>query len=124
MHHNFTAPDVVLTAAHCIDDASLARVLAGAHDRSLNEPGQQELKATRFIIHPDWNAFTVNCDIGLIFLDQEFEMTETVGVASRAAVAAVAGDMLTATGWGKTCDYGVRYSSFITGNVKIVKVTL
>ena len=109
----FTAPNVVLSAAHCIDGARQVKVLAGAHDRSVNEPEQQELTATRFAVHEDWAPILADNDIALVYLDEDFEMNENVGTLSRSSVAAVTGDSVTATGWGLTCD-GVSYLCFWT----------
>lgn len=100
----FPAPNVVMSAAHCIQNAFTVKVLAGAHDRTANEASQQELTATRFQVHEDWHPLLIDNDIALVFLDEDFEMNDDVQAIERSSIAARTGDDVTATGWGKTCD--------------------
>lgn len=61
--------DFVLTAAHCIEDASEGTVILGAHNRLVvTEPNQVRVNvgAAAFRLHPEWDPSLIRNDIGLI----------------------------------------------------------
>ena len=52
-------PDVVLTAAHCIDEADVFSISIGLEDIMVKE----------VVPYPEYNHFSIKNDIGLIFLE-------------------------------------------------------
>ena len=66
MTHSCTAPDIILTAAHCVLDAHSLVVTAGAHNRTGPEATQQTEVAQEATIHPDWVKYVVENDIAII----------------------------------------------------------
>ncbi|HZF93880.1 MAG TPA: serine protease [Allosphingosinicella sp.] len=102
------APNVVLTAAHCLDRGTRAEqvdVLAGTVN--LNQGGER-VHATRIVLHPRYNRpVRSNNDIALLFLERSLT-TGTIAAADAQAdalvEAAVANPptMSRVTGWGQT----------------------
>lgn len=111
-------PDVVVTAAHCVDGelASLLDVAVGRHTLSSNEG--ERIPANEILIHPGWDPNTYDNDIALVRLSRRAVLTDTVGMVrllglqeSNSALAAP-GTMATVTGWGAraTGDAGPDYA--------------
>ena len=74
-------PHWILTAAHCLDSAGIAKVILGGFDaRDGNEAERQTFMVKHSIIHPDFNASTLVNDIGLIELDGTITETASVQV--------------------------------------------
>ena len=62
------APEVVLTAAHCLDSVVSAELWVNSTSFKYSEY-EYFRKAIRFVVHPDYNERTSFNDIALIFLD-------------------------------------------------------
>ncbi|KRY93051.1 Granzyme B(G,H) [Trichinella pseudospiralis] len=63
--------DVILTAAHCVHDAT------GAHDlESHFEESQRKIPVKNFVIHPDYNPKTLVADIALLKLKEKIPYTD------------------------------------------------
>lgn len=74
-------PRWILTAAHCLDGAGIAKVILGGFDaRDANESGRQTFTVKQSIIHADFNVSTLVNDIGLIELDGTISETASVQV--------------------------------------------
>ncbi|MPC28803.1 Chymotrypsin BII [Portunus trituberculatus] len=58
----------VLTAAHCMDGATFAEVVLGAHNIRIFESSQVTLVSKDFIVHEHWNEFALINDIAVIKL--------------------------------------------------------
>ena len=67
---------MVLTAAHCVEGASNARLILGAYDFSQEENGRIEISSQEIIIHPFWNPSTLANDIALIKLTKNVEFSK------------------------------------------------
>lgn len=73
----------VLTAAHCLDDAGIARVTLGGYNAwDSSETTRQTFAVKSVIIHPEFNAVTLVNDIGLIELDGNATLNEYVQLIS------------------------------------------
>ena len=56
-----------MTAAHCVDRASVVEIIAGAHNISREEEdGQVRMLTSNFIVHEDWDSFLRANDIALV----------------------------------------------------------
>jgi hypothetical protein len=98
------APDWVLTAAHCLDEteATLIDVLAGTNLLSSNE---RRIQADRLLIHPEYSAYSLDGDLGLLHLSEPLTYTTIAPF-----VPGVDGDEMnylrgTVTGWGNMDPY-------------------
>jgi transmembrane serine protease 11D len=100
------APDVVVTAAHCIDntlvqnDPQRVDIIAGT---ALYPEGGERIKARAIYVHPQWNASTNDFDVAIISLAQPSTLgrpvaltSDNVSVGTRAWV----------TGWGSIREGG------------------
>ncbi len=77
----------VLTAAHCLDDAGIAKVtLGGYNSADQSESGRQTFAVKSIIIHPEFNVSTLVNDIGLIELDGDAIETESVKIIPMASL--------------------------------------
>jgi hypothetical protein len=98
----------VLTAAHCVDGsvtaASLSVVL-GDHQRSVSEGTEQTRTIAQIIIHPSFNATTMNNDLALLRLSTPVTLNARVGIVRIASLPAT-GTMLRTIGWGHTSEGG------------------
>jgi trypsin len=109
---SFIAPDVVLTAAHCLDDAFEAqlRVSAGLQRRSdhWNAP---TIPVRAVVSHPDFTQVG-DADVALLFLD-DYDRgglphpVEPIALETRPDFPEASDDpMLSAIGWGQTSSFG------------------
>ena len=67
---------MVLTAAHCVDSASKARVILGAYDFAEEETGRVEISSQKIVIHPSWSPSTLANDVALIKLTKSVEFSK------------------------------------------------
>lgn len=58
----------VLTAAHCGDGATSMSILAGAHDRTVNEATQRTILSSRIVVHPNWAPVRTQNDVAVVQL--------------------------------------------------------
>ncbi|XXF81614.1 serine protease [Myxococcaceae bacterium GXIMD 01537] len=71
--------DIVLTAAHCVyDGTSDLTVSAGAHDLYRPPSGQQTVRSTRTVYHPNYNPDTTLNDIAVVKLEKPIKFSSTV----------------------------------------------
>ena len=116
-------PDVVLTAAHCVDpendDAAKFRVLLGTRDRA---SGGERIAASRIVEHPGYDASDkATHDVALIKLASPSRLGSPIRVAGPADAAAFEpGDGATILGWGATMSGGPSQRMLREGQVPIV----
>lgn len=100
-------PDVILSAAHCWDPASMERILAkvGFRTYQYSYSGQEQVSraVSNIIVHPLWSTVTFSNDIMLLKVD--FPATD-VGLAPISYSAPNPGEKVTAVGYGKTREDG------------------
>jgi len=95
-----------LTAAHCLDIYSKVFIQAGVHNRTDSKEVTQQTRTSRsFIVHEEWDRDWLRNDIGLVFLNEPFQLipglVETVELSNAEAEV---GMLVTAAGWGKDHD--------------------
>ena len=95
--------DIVLTAAHCLvgESPRTIEVSAGRTSLAKGVKGGQRRRVKRIIMHENYNYRTVNNDIGLIILEEAFELNDSVGLIDYEPTNIQLGD-LTVIGWGNT----------------------
>ncbi|XP_060532775.1 brachyurin-like isoform X2 [Cylas formicarius] len=95
----------VLTAAHCVKDASYALVHLGVHNMSSTEPSQTAYNSSMFIIHERWNEAEMMNDIALIKLPSPATLNENIAtIKITSAKDTYEGDIARVTGWGLTAN--------------------
>lgn len=100
------APDLVITAAHCVDsatvrkDAALVNIVAGA---TAYERGGQRLKVKQILVHPKWNAKAVDFDVALLRLTSPLQLGHPIALT---AVAPLPESRAWVSGWGATVEGG------------------
>ena len=67
--------NVVVTAAHCLDDADSVKIIAGAHMWREDEDTQQVRISTDFTVHEDWSTATLNNDIAIARFEEPFDFS-------------------------------------------------
>jgi len=98
----------VLTAAHCTMNARQIEVIAGAqmiHDTT--EPSRISQYSSEFFEHPEWSYSTLQNDLALIHLPEPLTFSDAIApvcLPKRSSPDLQEGDMMTATGWGRTSD--------------------
>lgn len=105
------APNVVLTAAHCIVGAvsrpDELRILSGSPTISSDLAGEEAAghvaRVTAFYVHPKFNRQAMRYDAALLILEQPLSGVRTLALAS---VSPLAGSTVSAAGWGATQEDG------------------
>jgi secreted trypsin-like serine protease len=102
------AANKVLTAAHCVDgtSASSLQVWAGAHNQQNQEPNQQRIAASSFVMHPNWNPNTINADVAVITLSANFQFNDYVSASCIPTQGRVPSGATWNIGWGLTSNGG------------------
>ncbi|GLV38333.1 uncharacterized protein CBL_13115 [Carabus blaptoides fortunei] len=109
----------VLTAAHCIDDATVVLVKLGAVAIMHREKQQISMKSRHFIIHEEWHKKTIKNDIALIKLPHPVNFTDAIFPAKLPSRNLDYLDIdALVCGWGKRDDNGTS----ITGQLRCVSV--
>ena len=109
------APDVVLTAAHCL---GIPWVSTGTHFARGTNDGQQR-SVRRTVRHPNYNSRSEDYDFALLFLSSSAN-TGTVRLASNNGSDESVGRTATVTGWGATREGGSGSDVLLEVDVDIV----
>jgi len=122
-------PDVVLTAAHCVDGdqdngepdtfpASRFRFVLGTLDR---EQGGERIGVVEVVEHPDWDNGKDSHDVALLKLARPTTLGAPIRIAGEADAAAYEpGDPATIIGWGATFPGGGAVRMLREAEVPIV----
>ncbi|KAJ8916290.1 hypothetical protein NQ315_016431 [Exocentrus adspersus] len=97
------SPRHVLTAAHCLINGVVAKVLLGAHNIKESESTQIVVESRNLIPHEDYSEALLTSDIGLIVLDEEVELNDNVNIValpSRNITSNYEGAKVQVSGWG------------------------
>ncbi|KAL2087425.1 hypothetical protein ACEWY4_016253 [Coilia grayii] len=110
-------PTWILTAAHCLENLNVnhLKIVAGEHDRTVDEGTEQTIKVKEMIPHPDYDPKTVDNDIALLELHEPIAFTPhavpvclpTRGLAERELWAI---HFHTVSGWGRRSENGPESS--------------
>jgi secreted trypsin-like serine protease len=98
------APDVVVTAAHCVDnptvrlDAGRLDVVAGT---TTYQTGGERLDVMSIFVHPQWNSTTMDNDIAVLKLNGRSRLGRPVALSTQTVQP---GAQVTVTGWGATAE--------------------
>ncbi|KAI4472572.1 hypothetical protein M0802_008841 [Mischocyttarus mexicanus] len=103
------SPKWVLTAAHCIRKRLYVRI--GEHDLTVKEGTELELRVDSVVIHPEYDADTVDNDIAMLRLPINLTPSPSRGIACLPAPKQLlpTNQLCTILGWGKsrvTDDFG------------------
>lgn len=115
------APDVVLTAAHCVNGGrfeTAVRVFAGCNAVRGPRDCDEERAVVQMVLHPDWNDTTLANDVALLRLDSPLPLSgriNTVCLPSSAEDQPGEGEVVDTAGWGlnDTRANGGRVSDFL-----------
>lgn len=97
-------PDVVLTAAHCVQGETAATLSVIIDRENLNSPGGggRTVGVTKRVVHPNYsgnNGSAVNHDVGLVFLDEALTDRQAIPI-NRDPAARQPGTTSTLAGFG------------------------
>jgi len=109
----------ILTAGHCVYEASNVVVLMGAHDRTANEASQVEVESSSMYTHEEYGPTLLRNDIAIIELSSPITFTTEIQAIKLASVEPAVGDLVTLTGWGLTSDGAFATSSATLNQVQI-----
>ena len=87
------APNVVLTAAHCLTDRRTALAELRVSDAT------RTLGVSALVLHPKFDEGSMHYDAALLFLSQPLDGVRTLSMATSSPRA---GSTVSAAGWGKT----------------------
>ena len=117
----------VLTAAHCVPDASPTglKVWVGGYDLTRPDTGV-EAQIEQIFVHPQYNDETLKNDIALLKLVQAIDhMLPHVALATPEVMqqAVAPGDIVTISGWGRLAEEGTSPSMLHEVHLPIVDQT-
>jgi len=109
------APDLVITAAHCVADGNPDRIVAGAHDHYRPNANVQMSRPARVQAHQRYNPTTTLNDIAVIKLAKPFTINAAVQPACLPAEGEAVPDAAqgTVAGWGLTQEGGGDVSNIL-----------
>ncbi|CAG9764582.1 unnamed protein product [Ceutorhynchus assimilis] len=109
IRHNF-----VLTAAHCVDDASSTQVVLGAHDIHKQLNTQQVIVSRIHYVHYGWDRSTLSNDVALIKI-RSVANNPSVRIIPLAPKNAVdfANSHATLSGWGRMSDDSNQIANYL-----------
>lgn len=97
------APSWVLTAAHCVEDASADDLSVAIGRTSLDNDEQGEkIGVDSVVIHPDYNPRRLTHDVALLELEEESDVTPIQLADQGENDLEASGTFLTVIGWGTT----------------------
>jgi trypsin len=99
--------DIILTAAHCLQDVLSIEVYAGGIDRSVND-GWTIANAKQWVSHPEYlsSSSSIENDIGLIQLETKLRFSKSIKPAKLDKKGVVYSAEAEVCGWGRTSDSG------------------
>jgi len=109
------APDVVVTAAHCVADGNPDVIVAGAHDHYRPNSNVQRSRPSRVVYHQRYNPDTTLNDIAVIKLATPFKFNANVQPACLPEASEQVPDNSqgTVAGWGLTREGGGDTSNIL-----------
>ena len=103
---SLVAPDVVLTAAHCVDDFRLRYVGINGHNKSDWAWEGDIIRMKEIILHPKWDTNTSEFDIALVLLKKSTSQDVSFVELNANASYPIVGDISRVMGWGTTSSGG------------------
>ncbi|RZC38660.1 serine protease 53, partial [Asbolus verrucosus] len=94
----------ILTAAHCVEGATLFTIRLGSNSLVTNDPNRKTVATSHYVIHPDYNPSTLEHNIGLIRLRLPIELTNYIQPIELTNQDIPDYAHLTTIGWGQTSD--------------------
>ncbi|CAB3365331.1 Hypothetical predicted protein [Cloeon dipterum] len=117
------APNVILTAGHCVKGSIFWEVVLGAQKINNNtEPNRQTFTTRNRTLHEGYDETVINNDIAILVLNEDVEGPgiSPVRLPSRSQVSnTFEGVPLTVSGWGRTNDW----NPFTSNELRFVEVT-
>ena len=94
----------VLTAAHCVEDATPADLLVrvGGYDLSRTSTAGTAASVDRILMHPEYNGESYDQDLALLHLSSAVAIDPLAPIGYSAMASLAAGRSLTVMGWGAT----------------------
>lgn len=114
------APDTVITAAHCIDNAivrsdpGLVNIVAGA---SAYETGGERRTVRTIIVHPQWNRTSYDYDVAILKLASPVTKGRPIKLSSQSPAP---GSRAWVSGWGATVEGGYGSPDLMAVSVPVV----
>lgn len=114
-------PDVIISAAHCVQGVSASN-LAITAGTSYRTSGGVTKKVSKIIIHEKYSSSTVDNDVAILFLEEGFELGESIQTINLASAGSVveAGVKATCSGWGALKEGGASPSVLQFVDVSVV----
>lgn len=114
------APNIVVTAAHCIDspivqnDARRVDIVAGT---SIFPEGGERIKVAAVYLHPQWERASLNYDVAILTLQAPSALGGTIEIESQEPAV---GSTAWVTGWGAVSEGGLGSPDLLGVRLPIV----
>nr|CBC01181.1 chymotrypsin-like proteinase 6E precursor [Tribolium castaneum] len=100
----------ILTAGHCVKDATNFKIAVGSNHFNGDDPSRVVFKTSDYILHEDYDKYTLANDIGLIPLPQAVSFNDDIQPIALPSQGLTDGSTVTVGGWGLTSDDGEEAS--------------
>ncbi|WP_394752111.1 S1 family peptidase [Crenothrix sp.] len=104
------SPTWVLTAAHCVEGRIIDSLYVVAHVRDLRNDKGQNLAIKRILIHPKYNAETINNDIALVQLKKPVSSARVLPLYTDTSL--LVNVNATIIGWGALSDSDAHFGQY------------
>lgn len=108
-------PDVVMTAAHCVQGVSAAamEVYIGSYDLTNASGAGERVGVRKLRVHEDYNSATEENDIAVVFLERSVAYPVIPLITPRQMSRLRNGDAMTVAGWGSVNPSASEYPSYL-----------
>jgi trypsin len=112
------APDVMLTAAHCVDDLNLMSVAIGGYNKRRWKG--EVIAMSKIILHEDWDDWTFKNDFAIVVLEKATTMNITFPKLNADDLYPADGTISRVMGWGTTKMGGRQSKKLLEVDIPII----
>jgi len=96
----------IITAAHCVQSASSYSIVAGEHDRTVNEGNEQTRTVSRVVYHEQYDDWTLENDVAVLHLSSPLTWNDFVAAIPLPPAGHTASGDAVVSGWGAVSESG------------------
>jgi trypsin len=115
---SMVAPDVLLTAAHCVDGWPLASVAIGGYNK--RKWKGEVIAMSKVIVHEDFNWWTMQNDFAIVILEKVTTMNVTFPKLNGNDLYPADGTISRVMGWGTTSFGGRQSKKLLEVDIPII----
>jgi trypsin len=115
---SMVAPDVMLTAAHCVDGSNLTSVAIGGHNK--RQWKGEVIAMSKIFVHEDWDDWTFKNDFAIVVLERATTMDITFPKLNDDDLYPADGTISRVMGWGATEYFGRQSKKLLEVDIPVI----